>query len=531
MKRWMTFGLLLISLVLFAVLFYSSQDRSRFSEFRVSPDEFQRIKGDRSRTDGSLLTEIRFNTCPLFYDELTSAWFYAASRDDPDTDPAIGYEGPAGKPKLAFSGEIRPDQTVPMLAYTDTEYREYQLVITTLPLIRIESDADDFPSPEKETEHNIRFTMIDNRSSAHPAVIRSEGSIHVRGHGSATYEKKAYRLSLYEKNGDKTRHENKTALLGLRPDGDWLLYPGYNDQEKIRNIFSSNLWLASCGSDNSFGIKNGNEYRYVELFLNRQYWGLYAIGYPIDTEQMRIFPNLRGEYNEFLFKQTKWGPQDGAVTAADDGLEIQSDVKQSEADYGYSVLKLYFDYLSAGAVNGLSHNDADNPVDIWLFLKLIQADDSISTWRKSVNNILYTIKSTEEGSKILYTPWDMDRSWGNTVDLSAHNTTGEYAVKADNDRYEMRFSPVSIMLSTGDPEIAGRIRARYDALRNGLWSDETIGTMLDGFEWDIFGSGAYLREMDRWPDGSYIDPVLGLSLFRAYVMERFHSMDAYIAGL
>ncbi len=531
-KHWITFGLLLLSLLLLAVLSFSSQDRNRFSDLLVSSDEFQRIKESRSSQDDPFLTDLRFNNSSLFFDERTSAWFYSVSRDDPDTDPSVGYEGISGDRKLAFTGALIPGQTVSLLAYNDTEYREYQLVITTLPLIRIECDEDGFPPSEKEQEYHVRFTMIDNRSSDHPAVIQSDGRMHIRGHGSATYEKKAYRLSLYERAGDKTEHENKTSLLGLRADGDWLLYPGYNDQEKIRNVFSSNLWLASCGSDNSFGLKIGNEYRYVELFLNRQYWGLYALGYPTDTEQMRIFPNMKGEYKEFLFKQTRWGPEEGSVTANDDGLEIQSDVKKSDEEFGYSVLKMYFDYLDAGAVYGLAHNDADNPIDIWLFLKLIQADDSVGTGRRTVNNFFYTIKSSDEGRKILYTPWDMDRSWGNTVDLSVHNTTGAYALSPDNDQYEMIFNPVSVMLRSGNDEIAGRIRARYEALRKDLWSDEKIGIMLDGFEWDIFGTGAYLREMDRWPDGSYIeDPSLGLSLFRAYVLARFHSMDIYIAGL
>ena len=526
----MTFGFLLISISLFVVLFFCSQDQSRFSDLRVSPDEFQRIRENRVRKDSLFLADLRFDDRPLFFDEEKSAWFYSAPQDDSAPDPAVKLTGAAVTPKLAFTGEILPGKTVSMLAYNDAEYCEYSLVITTLPLIRIESDADDFPPSEKETDHNIRFTMVDNRTSSHPAVIRSEGQIHVRGQGSATYEKKSYRLTLFEKRGDKTQHENKRSLLGLRSDGDWLLYPGYNDQEKIRNVFSSNLWLASCGSDNSFGLQNGNEYRYVELFMNRHYWGLYAIGYPIDMKQMQIFPNMRGEYEEFLFKQAVWGPKGDHNSADEDGLEIDPDVKKSEADFGYSILKMYFEYLEAGAVNGLAHNDKDNPVDIWLFLKLIQADDSISPLRKTVNNIFYTIKVDGEGRKILYTPWDMDRSWGNTVDLSLHNTTGEYALKPDDDRYEMRFNPVSIMLRSGN-EITGRIRERYDALRKDRWSDETIGTMLDGFEQDIFGSGAYLREMERWPEGSYIDPDLGLSLFRAYVSERFRYMDAYISGL
>ena len=55
--------------------------------------------------------------------------------------------------------------------------------------------------------------------------------------------------------------------------------------------------------------------------------------------------------------------------------------------------------------------------------------------------------------------------------------------------------------------------------------------MIDALEQDIYGSGAYLRDMERWPDGTYQDPALGLSVFKDYVLKRYTSMDTYISGL
>ena len=51
--------------------------------------------------------------------------------------------------------------------------------------------------------------------------------------------------------------------------------------------------------------------------------------------------------------------------------------------------------------------------------------------------------------------------------------------------------------------------------------------MLRDFERNIFDSGAYLRDMDRWPDGSYGNPDLKLSVFTEYVLARLHAMDEY----
>ena len=53
-----------------------------------------------------------------------------------------------------------------------------------------------------------------------------------------------------------------------------------------------------------------------------------------------------------------------------------------------------------------------------------------------------------------------------------------------------------------------------------------INSFLDQYEDDIFDSGAYLRDMERWPDGLYEDPEVKLSVFREYVMKRLSYVDS-----
>ena len=249
MKRLIAVGTLCISIFVFCVLSLLANEKVPFSGLQVSSENLEKIKANRSKTDLDLLKKISFDNSPLFYDELTASWFCSVSPEQSDADPAVTYKGTAKNLKLAVSGEIHPGNTIPMIVYSEKEYREYRLAITPLPLIRIECDEDDFPpfveggfSPYAERmDFRIRFTMIDNRPSVLRKIIRSDGRFHVRGSGSATYEKTGFRLTLFEKAGGKELHENRTPLLGLRADGDWLLYSGYNDQEKIRNVFSSNL--------------------------------------------------------------------------------------------------------------------------------------------------------------------------------------------------------------------------------------------------------------------------------------------------
>ena len=281
MKRILSFSILLLSLGILLTALDRSQDHYRYSRLNVSEAEFQQIKDHRAETDRELLDRLTFNQYPLFFDEANARWFYSVDPDAPVTDPTVGSSSSEKNVKIAFSGEILPGAYVPFIACTDSEYKEYELAVTTLPLIRIESPEDYLTGIVKEDIHEIRFTLFDNRSDTHYPFTQSDGTIHIRGNGSRYYDKKNFRLTLTERSVGKEILENQTPLLGLRKDGDWLLYAAYNDQEKIRDVFSTNLWTASCGDDNSFSLQNGLEYCFTELF-----WTDTAVSMPSATPSM-----------------------------------------------------------------------------------------------------------------------------------------------------------------------------------------------------------------------------------------------------
>ncbi len=535
MKRFLFPGFLIIScaLLLFLVLF--GQDGHHYTKLILSDPEITGIRSSRRPAGHDLVSRLSFNQYPLFFDELTSSWFYSIDLEKPNTDPRVGFSTEGKKIKIAFSEEILPGSSIPFIVYTDSEYRDYTLKVTTLPLIEIDSEATGYlTGMDIHETYPMHFTLFDNRPDTLYPYVESEGTIHMRGEISRFFLKKNFRIQLTEQTAGKEIKENQIPLLGLRNDGDWILYSAYNDQEKIRNVFSSNLWMDCCADDNSFGLKNGMEYRFAELFWNRQYCGLYALGYPIDAKQMGIQPDTMGHYNEFLFKQKHWGPKTEGPDPNYDGLILQFDASQSDLNNGIAITKMYFAMLESGAANGLWNNDEKNILDLWLFIKLIQGSGQVNKdFPGKLRNMYLTIKNSSTGSKILYTPWDLDISWGNltnTYNPSVINFTSPYILDVEDNSYELTVNPVSV-LRESSPEITEKIKTRYEELRAEAWSDPVIDRMLDSFEQDIFGSGAYIREMERWPEGSYQDPELGLSVFREYVHKRLRSMDGYIASL
>lgn len=539
MKRIFSAVFLLISLWLLIISTSQTTNCNSYSDYRISESVVETLKNSRLKTDRELLQEISFNNIPAPYDKLTGRWFYSVNAEKSDIDPGIRFFAPDKNIRIAFSGNIKPGTESKLIAYNQTEYKEYTLAVTSLPLIKIDCGADLFAQMDnwKEIRMNnlpkeplpMKFTIYDNRPEALQPVTISEGTIHIRGASTLSFPKKSFRLKLLEKSVGKEQKEYQTSLLGMRQDGDWLLYAPYNDQEKIRNVFSSNLWFDSCADDNSFGLKNGMEYRYVELFLNQQYWGLYALGYPVDAKQMGIRSDNQGHYEEFLFKQKAFGPDYTDLENGTHGYILQFDADESDLNNGLMIMKMYFSQLFSESPNALWHNDLNNAIDIWLFLKLGQAFDTV-IYRNQLKNILYTIKKTDKGRKILFTPWDADNYWGNAWSDMGKNKTNEYALNADDNSLEMTVNPVSYLIEK-DQSIIDLIQKKYSKLRADSWSNQTISNMLDRFEQDIYGSGAYIRDAERWPDANYQDPRLSLSVFRNYVLARLHSMDNFITGL
>lgn len=497
MKRWISFLIFCISFcLLLASLLRHPQ---RLSSYAVSEERIDELMAERTSTWDMLVKEISFNDTPLMYDEKGDRWFYSAADAPERDDPFVKweYQGGIGRVHVVFDG-------IRLLMYTDREYHLYELVTTTLPLMRIEyeekiSFLEDIP---------MHMTLLDNRPEAARHFITSEGKIHLRGNSTSIFPKLSYRFSLRTESDNGSIRGNDIPLLGMRKDDDWILYAGYNDQEKVRNVFSSNLWFESCAENNRWKLENGDEYRYVELFINHDYHGLYALGYPIDGVQLQL--NER----EVSVKKNGWPETDlYYILQTPDTPEAWDLIH----DYNEKI-------LAADPAVMRSYADPDNAADLYLFLMLIQGEDHVKPDGR-IKNLFLTFKEENGSRRLLYTPWDMDITWGNGWSSEVKNHSLEYLYDSADNSFRMLRNPALILAESGDENAARMIENRYNALRKDAWSDERIDRMLDDLEAQIFGSGAYLRDMELWPDGNYIEPETGLTRFRDYVHGRLSAMD------
>ena len=376
--------------------------------------------------------------------------------------------------------------------------------------------------PEEIPDESVpmKITLYDNRIDAVGRLLCAEGEIHVRGATASAYPKKGFRFSLKtESPGDNVR-PNHLSLLGMRQDDDWLLYAAYNDQEKVRNVFSSNLWEDTCASDNALGIDFGMEYRYLELFINGKYWGLYALGYPIDEKQVCIDSDSQDAilYKHGLGSERLRFTKDGGIFG------------ESPDNWEQTALQHYYYEIYRNADNNdrlLDGIDLDNAIDFYLFLNLVQGEDNTGL----IKNYYILLQKENGAAKGLYAPWDLDLTWGNHyIGVLSENFTYPYGIREDFNCIVESGILYQLMIN-GDAAVWERVFGKYHAFRENEWSDEAINALIDKYEADIFESGAYLRDMERWPEGTYGNASDGLSVFRAYVMNRLREADLYYERL
>lgn len=524
-RRYISIAMMLIGIAVLCLICLPATPY--FSQCIVSDAEFSQIARSRSETSEDLITGIRFNDYSLSLDAPGNRWFYSLIEDDATAfDPLVEITTVYPGVRFAFENKaisadlIRNSESIRMIVYTNEVYREYCVACTTLPILEL--SFEDSIGIE-DTDADIR--LFDNRSGAANRVTTSDAWVHIRGNLSTWYPKKGYKLNLYTNSLGNNQRNNDVSLLGMRQDNDWILTALYNDQDRVRQILSSDLWATGCGTNNRWGLENCNEYRYVEVFCNNEYWGLYLLGYPIDRLQLGI-SGTTGQ-TEYYYKKVSYD-----VPTAQD---LSTGVQMSGFTFGGSTLSgptetpTTEDWAALGEYYSILRSpnfriwdlydvvDRDNLIDTYLFILMIQGVDNCG------KNYYISAKDSAYGRTYLFTPWDFDLSWGNTYDDNGQN----YTVCTVGPDANLGFEPAMILINKDFNGMAPAISARYQQLRSGPWSDSAIDALLAHYEADIFHSGAYARDALRWPDSNQSGQS-DLSAFRAIVEARLEHLDAYI---
>lgn len=534
-----------ISLIiaLIVLLTHKSEVAVTFSSnLYLDDQQYANILTTHVASELPLTLNVSFDGQMLIYDSDSNSFYYSVVENSStaycpdvvtDENITVSVHGPEISPEI-----IAANQPLELLIYNEDSVSISNLVCTTLPVMNVSIDEAEVAAQGlDDTFDIISYTgstiyVFDNRADFDDVSRTTISDAKIRRHGQSTagYPLKGYRFTLLADKNDFEGDNRKENLLGLRDDDDWVLSASYRDYEKVRNVFSMNLWYESCTGHNEWKVNNSTQYKFIELFFNGHYHGLYALCYRIDSKE------LGNSEDESTFKKKDW-----TMSEYDLQLTYEEFPDGSGGAYvlpGYSLkdgnveafdtlLQLYMNMnYSPDPTIVRKTSDVENSIDLWLFYQLTQAVDNV--YGGNVKNMYVTLKHSDQGIlgyELLFTPWDMDQTWRYVSEA----VDGQYA-RPD---YELplEWGTVYKLLLINDPTIRDEIKARYGQLRADAWSDENILAMLDEYEADIYGSGAFARTQAKYIAGSYNDPSIGLSEFKAYVLARLACMDAYINAL
>lgn len=250
-------------------------------------------------------------------------------------------------------------------------------------------------------------------------TISLQMQVRHRGATSLIYDKPSYAVKLYDTLGVKL----DTTLLGMRSDNYWILDAMASDKARMRNRVGMDLWLEFSRKPwyQSLEPKMINGYRgqMVEVYVNDSAQGIYCLMERVDRKQLKLKKyseknGIRGTlYKAVLsvrssaFYKPYWAPVDTLTTY--DSWEIKYPDYEDGEPITWQPL---YHMLTMVQRTGTNFSDSiayhlDVPVftDYVLFCYLLSARDNE---RKNVNLSFYT--AGEE--RALFTPWDLDHSWG-----------------------------------------------------------------------------------------------------------------------
>lgn len=523
-KRNLLILILGVTIIIILVLTIFNQ-QERYQKLIISEDNLNKLTSSKLVTSNLYLENIKFNDYSLLIDEDNSTIYYSVVDSSNKYNPLIEYKTNLDNIKIAFSENITDtlianNYNFKVILYNDSNYRIYNLVVTTLPIMNITYDN----TSDKTKNIPMELSLFDNNPKAFQKNTSTKGELTITENDTG---KSDYRISLKMQSLGHNERENNLSILGMQKHSEYILNSLY-DSEMIRRVFTTNLW-------NELDNHEDN-YQYVELFINNEYQGLYSFGYDIEPVYLGLSPD------EFLFYKKNLVNSEINYNSVErlegytlhnhlldrikrrDEKPINCPDDNCEKIDAWSELNNYYQTLFSNDITKIKNlTNLDNATDIYLYYLFVEPSDHLDN--NTFANTYLVFRKTNSGYQVSYLPWNMNYTFGNAL---IDNKVSEYYNSSNNNTFIMNYNPINILLNLNDEDTLKLVKGRYQELRNNAWSNDNINKLLSEYEEDIYSSGAYLRNNLKWNQSNTNNK---LTNFKKYVNNRLSSMDEYINNL
>lgn len=386
---------------------------------------------------------------------------------------------------------------------------EFALYFTQLPVVSIVTQDSIVDEPKVLGQ----LTYVDGSQ-----VLTSHLGVELRGGSTLTSPKKTFDLELWEATAGE---ESQDAQFGnLRSDDDWILDALYNEPLRLRSFIAHKLWLEMHTlyyQEDEPNAKSGADVKYVELFLNGNYNGIYALSEQLDRKQMKLKSYKDDEIRGELYKGTTWGaPTYGNPPSFNNdsrewaGYEMKYPKADEATDW-----QGVFDFVDF-AVNSSDEDfetrvweefDFGNHLDYFIFLNVLRATDNTGK-----NIYLAKYKADEPYYNV---PWDLDGCFGTIWNGTNSNVTDDILANGFHNRV------IDLNLDDYSKTIASRW---LDYRAEVLSTDKLIASFQSQFEY-FRDNKIYEREALVYPNYDFSEEDLHYTT--DWIQERMRFLDDY----
>jgi len=224
----------------------------KYDNIIISEDKWNNIITARKENTGLSLKSLKFNDYNLIIDEGKNTIYYSLINESKSKyNPDISFNAEDKTLKIAVLSEKITDEKAfnnyefKFMIYNENEYRIYNLICTEIPLLNINYKEK---VENKQKSIPIEMYLFNNLADANNRIAISQGKLKAKD--------TSFMLSLHMLTPGKNVRDNKISLFNMKPCSEYILNPVDS----------------SVQSEQKTPGKN-----YVELFINKEYIGLYSL--------------------------------------------------------------------------------------------------------------------------------------------------------------------------------------------------------------------------------------------------------------
>lgn len=375
-----------------------------------------------------------------------------------------------------------------------------------------------------------------------------------RGATAQSFPKKSYAVKFCDAEGSSVNR----SFFGLREDKSWILDAMYVDRACMRNRVATDLWndfaTLPYYAEKEPDALTGTRGRFVEVFLNGTYHGLYCMTEKIDRKQLKLKKFKEAEKTDtgveeihgLLYKSSDWTYEvfmghelnnkyypHHAPSSYNNWLGVETwrgfEIKYPDFEKEAVDWKPLYDAINFVATSSQINFDRDVKTkfdypmlrDYYLFIELMLATDNHG------KNMFYYVydEAKEKYQKLSVAPWDMDGTFGQNY-YAETSYTNDATQDFDTFLWKYEHGQLTLfsMLEKSSLDWDEDLATRYAELRSSWFNPDSLAARFAGYASLFADSHADQREQTAWPK-YHSDLQSEATYAEDWVKERIAALD------